>query len=57
VSSQKRDILPKIKERDDCNHPDFHRDRHPYIMIFRGQQSERDAEIGQNSRLWMGTAM
>ena len=36
VSIQKRDILPNIKERDDCNHPGFHRDRHPYSIVFRG---------------------
>ena len=55
MSIQKRDILFKIKERDDCNHPGFHRDVHPYIIVFRGLQSERDAEIEQNGRLWMGT--
>ena len=27
-----------------------------YIVVFRGLQSERDAEIGQNGRLWMGTS-
>ena len=45
---QKRDILFKVKEREACNH------RNTFV-VFRGLQAERDAEIGENSRLWMGT--
>ncbi len=55
MSIQKRVILFEVKERDDCNPPDFHRDSQEYIVVFRGLQSERDAEIGQKSRFWMET--
>ena len=56
VSIQKREILVKVKKREDYNPPDHHRDRQEYMEVFRGPQSDRDAEIGQKGRLWMGTS-
>jgi hypothetical protein len=52
---KKYSILFKVKEDDNLNPPDHHRDRHPYIEVFRGLKFEYDAGIGQNGHLWMGT--
>ena len=48
VSIQKRGILAKIKEREDCNHRNT-------LKYFEDYNLKRDAEIGQKGRLWIGT--
>ena len=40
---EKCSILFKIKQSENLNHPDRHRDRHPYLVVFRGLIFERDA--------------
>ena len=40
---EKCSILFKIKESENINPPDHHRDRHPYLVVFRGLIIERDA--------------
>ena len=45
---QKREILVKVKEREDCNHRNT-------LKYFEDYNLKRDAEIGQKGRLWMGT--
>ena len=51
MSIQKRDFLDKVKEREDCNPAIGGK----YIGVFRGLQSECDAEIVQKGRFRMGT--
>jgi hypothetical protein len=48
VSIQKRGILPKVKEREGCNHRNT-------LKYFEDYNLKRDAEIGQKGRLWMDT--
>ena len=35
-------FLFKVKESENLNHPDRHRDRHPYLVVFLGLTFERD---------------
>jgi hypothetical protein len=36
-------FLFKVKEGENSKHPDRHRDRHPYLEVFRGLELEPDA--------------
>jgi len=39
---EKCSILIKVKERENFNPPDFHRDSQEYLVVFRGLIFERD---------------
>ena len=56
VQGQVEDPGLRAGEDENSKPPDFHRDSQEYIEVFRGLQSERDAEIGQKGRLWIGTS-
>ena len=42
---EKCSMLFKVKESENLNHPDRHRDRHPYLVVFRGLTSLRLVNI------------
>ena len=50
-------ILVKIKEGENSNPPDYHRDMQEYTVVFRGLEFESDAEIEQKSVFYKGLKM
>ena len=54
---EKCTILVKVKEDENSNPPDHHRDKPEYTVVFRGLEFESDAEIEQKGVFFKGLKM